>query len=82
VPLLRVEIVSPTQGALEILDKFRVYFDIGVKSCWYVDPILKTVHVYKYNMQSMVYHHGESLDNGDLVNSTLDIKIPLGKIFY
>lgn len=75
-PLLCVEIVSPTQGSLEILKKFKVYFDIGVKSCWYVDPILKTVHVYRGDMKSEAFH------NTDLNDSTLGINIPLNKVFY
>jgi Uma2 family endonuclease len=75
-PLLCAEIISPNQVSLEILDKFRVYFDIGVKSCWYVDPILKTVHVYGNNMENEVFH------NTDMVDSTLGITIPLNKIFY
>jgi Uma2 family endonuclease len=75
-PLLCVEIVSPTQGAQEILDKFRVYFEIGVKSCWYVDPALETVHVYDESLENEVYH------NTDLVDQSLGIKIPLNKIFF
>lgn len=76
-PLLCVEIVSPTQGSLEILNKFRVYFDIGVKSCWYVDPILETVHVYSGNVDSK-----EVFYNTNLIDHTVDAKIPLNKIFY
>lgn len=42
VPLLCVEIISPSQSSTQILRKFRAYFAIGVKSCWYVDPNLIT----------------------------------------
>jgi hypothetical protein len=76
VPLLCIEIISPTQISQDILNKFKVYFEIGVKSCWYVDPTLETVHVYAQTFEHEVYH------NGDLVDQTLDIKIPLNKVFY
>jgi Uma2 family endonuclease len=75
-PLLCVEIVSPTEGAFEILNNFRVYFDIGVKSCWYVDPILETVHVYNDGLDSTAVFH-----NTSLVDHAVGANIPLDKIF-
>jgi Uma2 family endonuclease len=32
-PLLAIEVLSPTQGTQEIIDKFKVYFAAGSKSC-------------------------------------------------
>ena len=42
-PLLAVEILSPSQGTQEIIDKFGVYFGADIKSCWLVVPILRSV---------------------------------------
>jgi Uma2 family endonuclease len=75
-PLLCVEIISPSQGAQEIINKFKVYFDIGVKSCWYIDPTLEIALVYKESLESEAFH------NTDLNDSTLGINIPLNKVFY
>jgi Uma2 family endonuclease len=35
-PLLAIEILFPTQGMYEIKEKFKVYFALGIKSCWLV----------------------------------------------
>lgn len=37
-PLLTVEIISPTQGYLEVTEKVDAYFRHGVKSCWVIFP--------------------------------------------
>ncbi|NJO17873.1 MAG: Uma2 family endonuclease [Thioploca sp.] len=76
VPLLCIEIVSPSQASLEILRKFRVYFAMGVKSCWYVDPNLKLVKIYSSLQQS------KSFEEGEVFDSVLNIHLPLNKIFF
>jgi Uma2 family endonuclease len=76
IPLLAIEIVSPTQNSLEIINKLKAYFELGVKSCWYVDPLSETVRVYNKAMESEAYH------NGEVVDKTLGIKIDLNRIFY
>ncbi len=75
IPLLCVEIISPAQSTLEILRKLRVYFEIGVKSCWYVDPTLEIVVIYNEFLEKKIY-------DTDLVDNNLGIKIPLSKVFY
>ncbi len=44
-PLLVAEILSPTQGYQEVLDKVAVYFQHGVKSCWMVWPPLQQITI-------------------------------------
>jgi Uma2 family endonuclease len=66
IPLLIVEILSPTQGTQEVLEKFVQYFQAGVKSCWLVIPVTQTVTVYS----SM--DHAKTFTEGDVVDSTLD----------
>lgn len=46
-PLRVVEILSPRQGTAGILEKFEAYFALGIPSCWLVDPLTQTVHVYQ-----------------------------------
>jgi len=74
-PLLAVEILSPRQAAYEILQKFEIYFALGVKSCWLVDPTTAVVSVYTAIDQNQTFSTGE------VVDSTLDLRLPLAEIF-
>lgn len=39
------EILSPSTQALDRTDKLPVYAEFGVKHCWYVDPLARTLEV-------------------------------------
>ena len=41
------EILSPSTQALDRTDKLAVYAEFGVKHCWYVDPLAKTLEVFE-----------------------------------
>jgi Uma2 family endonuclease len=75
-PLLCIEIISPSQSNRLLLAKFRAYFAMGVKSCWYVDPNLKLIKVYSSPKDSEVFS-----EKGEVIDKTLDIRLPLNKIF-
>ncbi len=74
-PLLIVEILSPTQGMQEIIDKFAVYFNAGVKSCWLVQPYGQSVMVWKSPDESKHFVEGEISDQ------VLGLNIPVHKVF-
>ncbi|MEZ4869875.1 MAG: Uma2 family endonuclease [Caldilineaceae bacterium] len=74
-PLLAVEILSPKQGSQEILEKFEVYFALGVKSCWLVDPTTEVVTVYSTLEQP------HSFSVGEVVDEKLGIRLPLEEVF-
>jgi Uma2 family endonuclease len=74
-PLLAAEILSPTQGSQEILDKFEIYFRAGIKSCWLVIPISHCVIVYSGMETYQTFYAGDVLD------SVLDITMPIDEIF-
>ena len=74
-PLLAIEILSPRQGAQEILEKFAVYFGIGVQACWLIDPTTAIVAVYAALDQHKTFSIGEVIDE------TLDIRLPLAEVF-
>jgi Uma2 family endonuclease len=74
-PLLAVEILSPKQGTYDILEKFKVYFALGVSSCWLVDPAINTVTVYSSN------EAWETFSNNEVIDEPLGIKLPLDEIF-
>lgn len=39
------EVLSPSAQAIDRTDKLTVYAEFGVKHCWYVDPIARTLEV-------------------------------------
>lgn len=74
-PLLAVEVLSPSQGSQEILDKFSIYFAAGIQSCWLVVPLLRSIMVYSEKEKAQSFHAGEVID------SVLDVRIPLDDLF-
>lgn len=76
-PLLVVEILSPTQGTAEIFAKFRAYFALGIKSGWLVDPTLRTITVCSSPINLNIYQ----LVDGEVVDHIVDIRLDLSKVF-
>ena len=74
-PVMAVEIVSPTQTIQEVLDKFPNYFQAGIRSCWLLVPQTTTITVYTAPGQGQIFK------TGDVVDSVLDIRVPLDQIF-
>jgi Uma2 family endonuclease len=75
-PVCCMEIVSPSQSSYAILHKFRAYFEMGVQSCWFVDPNLKEIRVYTSISRKTTF-----LEAKEVEDSVLKVKIPLAKIF-
>lgn len=74
-PLLVVEFVSPRQALQDILDKFEAYFELGVHSCWLVEPIQEIISVYSSLDEHDVFVQGEVIDK------KLQIQLPIAEIF-
>jgi len=74
-PLLAIEILSPVQGVQTVLDKFKVYFELGIKSCWLVYPSAATVAVYSSADAFKVFN------TGDIIDEVLNIQLPVSEIF-
>jgi len=47
IPVLAVEVLSPSDQQEDVLDKVRNYLDAGVPIVWIVEPVFKTVTVYR-----------------------------------
>ncbi len=67
VPDLAVEVVSPTNGANEILDKILDYFRTGVRLVWVVYPVPELIHVYESPTSVRILQRGDTLDGGAVV---------------
>jgi Uma2 family endonuclease len=74
-PLMALEIVSPRQGMYEIAEKVRLYFELGIQSCWVVEPVTHTIIVYASADQ------WETFARGDVVDEKLGIRLPISEIF-
>jgi Uma2 family endonuclease len=77
-PLLAIEILSPREPLEDVLDKLKIYFALGIKSCWLVIPPLELITVYSNNNLSKSFARPICQEVFDEV---LDIKIPLTEIF-
>ncbi len=74
-PQLVIEVISPRQGLLSIVEKFQAYFALGIPSCWLVEPLTAVVRV---------YHPGQSpqtFSSGDVIDSVAGLNIPVEEIF-
>jgi Uma2 family endonuclease len=61
-PLVAVEIFSPSQGSLEIMDKVEAYLAAGVKSVWVVAPPLTSITIYTADGKQKGFMEGTVTD--------------------
>ncbi len=74
-PVLVVKILSPKQAVNEITEKFEIYLQAGVKSCWLVIPPTKTIVVFHDINQPRSY------SNGSLNDPAADVEVSLEAVF-
>ena len=74
-PRLAIEVVSPRQGALGIVQKFQAYFALEIPSCWLVDPTTAVVRVYHPNESPQTFAAG------DVIDEVVGVQIPIAEIF-
>jgi Uma2 family endonuclease len=60
VPVLAVEVLSPSEKLEDILDKVREYLSAGVAQVWLVEPEFRTVTVYRAGAEPQLFNaHAE-----------------------
>jgi len=74
-PIVAMEIMSPSQSVQDALTKIETYLTVGVKSCWLVFPTATSLNIYTAIDQVQIFK------TGDAVDPVLDIRIPLDVIF-
>ncbi|MCI5210224.1 MAG: Uma2 family endonuclease [Candidatus Electrothrix sp. ATG2] len=72
-PLLAIEIVSPSQTMNELIKKAEFYVTSGVSSVWIVHPQTHSITV-KSQSETGIYHEG-------ILEDITGIKVDLGIIF-
>ena len=74
-PVLAIEILSPLQGVKPVVDKFKFYFALGVRSCWLVYPYAQAIAVYHTPSEFTLF------SQGDVVDDRVGVRLPLSQIF-
>lgn len=41
-----IEVLSFHQFSSSLVEKFKAYFALGIQSCWLVEPLTPSIHVY------------------------------------
>lgn len=78
VPDLAVEVVSPSNTAMDILEKRADYFANGVRVVWIVYPNRRRVEVYSGLDQYRPLTDGDTLDGGDVLPG---FNLPVADLF-
>ena len=60
------EVLSPSTKRLDRFQKLLIYAEYGVKHCWYVDPIEKTLEA--FILSEGAYKIGPDFADSDLVS--------------
>jgi Uma2 family endonuclease len=78
VPDLAVEIVSPTNGANEVLGKVEDYFACGVRRVWVFYPLFSKVYDYASATAVQILTRADRLSGGDVLPG---LELPLSEVF-
>ena len=77
-PDLAIEIVSPSNRSRDLLDKVHQFLDAGSRLVWVVNPIRKTVTVYRSRANVTVLGIEDTLDGDDVLPG---FAVPLSRLF-
>ena len=66
-PDLAIEVVSPTDTQSGVSEKVQAYLDAGTSMVWVLDPVLKTVTVYRPNDDYKLLTRRDILTGEDVV---------------
>jgi len=78
VPVLVVEITSPSDTAEEIDEKIDAYLHAGVPLVWIVDPHDRTVLVYRPKAEPQLFTIGQEIANEPHLPG---LRLPVARIF-
>jgi len=60
-PTLAVEILSPSNTHKEVTDKIHEYLTAGVALDWVIDPVFRTVQVYRPDARPVLFNDDQEL---------------------
>ena len=82
-PDLVMEILSPSTAKRDLKEKRRLYQRSGVREYWIVDPVNRTVHIYKLG-ENGTYGFPDIFAEDEKINVSLcdhELEIDLGVVF-
>jgi Uma2 family endonuclease len=77
-PDLGIEVLSPSNTAVEIHEKVLDYLTAGTRLVWVVDPHTRTVIVYSLRHEGRLLKLGDDLEGGDVLPG---FRIALANLF-
>lgn len=66
-PDLAIEIVSPTDKHYDVTEKALAYLKAGTRFVWVIEPVAKTVMVYRSETDSTMLNYEDTLTGEDVV---------------
>jgi Uma2 family endonuclease len=75
-PLIAIEVLSFRQFPSTLIEKFKAYFALGIQSCWLIDPLTQSVHVYSAIDQWKTF----GIDD-ELVVDEFEVRFPVSEVF-
>jgi Uma2 family endonuclease len=67
VPDLAIEVLSPSNTALEVAEKVHIYLETGVRLVWLLNPRQRSVTVHTPDRVARTLDEGDTLDGGDVL---------------
>ncbi len=77
-PDLAIEIVSPTDKHYDVIEKTSAYLKAGTRLVWVIEPIAKTVTVYRSETEITLLNYEDTLTGEDVVEG---FSCPVTQIF-
>jgi len=77
-PELIVEILSPDDRALEVTQKLRDYFSIGVRLVWVIDPDQRIVYAYRSLTDVRAFTESDTLTAEEVLP---EFAVPVANLF-
>jgi len=66
-PDLAIEVVSPTDTVYNVLEKVLEYLDAGTQMVWVIEPIIKTVTVYRSRSDIKIFTQNDILTGEEVI---------------
>lgn len=64
IPVLAIEILSPSDSQEDVLEKVQAYLDCGVPLVWVAEPVFRTVTAYRPGAEPEFFNASKFLDGG------------------
>jgi Uma2 family endonuclease len=78
IPVLAIEILSPSDQHEDVTAKIRLYLDAGIPLVWYVDPDFRVIWVHRSNAEPESFNIRQEISADPYLPG---FRVPVAKIF-